>query len=79
MDKTIVSKQGTLQGRDFVQGLLIAVLTAVLTLVVDTLQEGTLNFDWKLILTTALTAAGAYLLKNFAEPTKKVTVHKESD
>lgn len=72
--KTIINKQFTLQGRDFVRGLLIAVLTAVLTVFADSIQDGVLNFNWQLIGTTAVSAGIAYLLKNFGEPTKVVTV-----
>jgi hypothetical protein len=54
----------TLNTRDFVKGLFIAVITAVITVVYTTVQTGTLSFDWKAISTTALTAALAYIMKN---------------
>ena len=54
----------TLNTRDFVKGLFIAVITAVITVVYTTIQTGTLSFDWKVISTTALTAALAYIMKN---------------
>lgn len=50
--------------KDFAKGLLVAVISAVLTVVYTSLQAGSLNFDWKVIATTALTAALAYLTKN---------------
>jgi hypothetical protein len=49
---------------DFIKGLAVAVLTSVLTIVYNTLQTGSLAFDWTSIATTALTAAIAYLMKN---------------
>jgi hypothetical protein len=54
----------TLNTRDFVKGLFIAVITAVITVVYTTIQTGTLFFDWKVISTTALSAALAYIMKN---------------
>lgn len=72
--KTIISKQFRLQGRDVARGALIAALTSVLTLVLDTVQAGSLTFDWKLIGTTGLTAGVSYLLKNWLEPTRVVNV-----
>lgn len=74
-DKKIESKQFTLQTRDAVRGLVIAVITAVITVVYASLEAGSLNFDWKLIGTTALTAALAYIMKNWLEPTKSITIH----
>ena len=49
---------------DFGKGLLVAVLSAVFTVVYTTLQAGSLTFDWKAIAVTALTAALAYISKN---------------
>lgn len=55
---------GTLNWADFGKGLLIAVLSAVLTVIYTTVQAGSLAFDWKTIATTALAAGLAYLGKN---------------
>lgn len=76
---TITNKQGSLQTRDFVKGLLIAVLTAVLALVQTSLQAGELNFDWKVIGTAALSAGLAYIVKNWLEPTTVINVLKGED
>ena len=54
----------TLNKADFVKGLVIAVLTAVITAVYSTVQSGTLAFDWKAISIAALSAALAYITKN---------------
>lgn len=74
--KTVTNKQFSLQTRDAIKGLVIAVLTAVLTVAYASLEAGTLNFDWKLIGTTALTSALAYIMKNWLEPTKTITIHE---
>lgn len=78
-DKKIESKQFTLQTRDAIKGLVIAVLTAVITVVYTSLEAGSLNFDWKAIGTTALTAALAYIMKNWLEPTKTITIHDKDE
>lgn len=54
----------SLNNRDFLKALAVAVLSPVITIIVQTTGEGQLTFDWKAMLTTAISAAGAYLLKN---------------
>lgn len=76
MAKTIESKQFTLKGRDWLKGLLIAVVTAVLTIVKQTVEAGSLSFNWEAILTATIAAGSAYILKNLLEPSKKVTIHE---
>ena len=49
---------------DLGKGLILAVLTSVMTIIYTTVQAGSLVFDWKLVGTTALTSALGYLLKN---------------
>lgn len=50
--------------QDFFKGLLLVVLTSVITIIQESLTQGSLAFDWKAIGTTALTAGLAYILKN---------------
>jgi hypothetical protein len=50
--------------KDLGKGLIVAVLTSVLTIVYNTVESGNLTFDWKLIATTAITTGIGYLLKN---------------
>jgi hypothetical protein len=54
----------TLNTKDFLKGLLVAVISAALTLIYTTIQAGSLNFDWKTIGITALTTGIAYIIKN---------------
>jgi hypothetical protein len=49
---------------DFIKGLLMAVLSSVITIVYQTVEAGSLTFDWKAIGTMALTTALAYIMKN---------------
>ena len=59
------SNQFTLNLKDVIKGLLVAVLTPVFTIIMTSLNEGELVFKWKLIGATALAAGLSYLLKNF--------------
>jgi hypothetical protein len=54
----------TLDNKDFIKGLLVAVLSSVITILYNTIQTGSLTFDWKAIGTMALTSALGYILKN---------------
>lgn len=53
-----------LNSTDFIKGLVMAVLSTVITIVYQTVEAGSLTFDWKSIGTMALTAALAYIMKN---------------
>ena len=58
----------TLNWWDAIKGLLVAVIGAILTVVLQTLQNGGLLWTWAFwqpILFTGLTAGIAYILKNF--------------
>ena len=54
-------------------GLLQAVGTVVLTLLLDQVKEG-LGYDWTVIIDAAIAAGLTYLLRNFFEPTKTVAI-----
>ena len=54
----------TLNKADFLKGLVIAVLTSIITIIYNTVNSGSLTFDWKAISTAAASAALAYILKN---------------
>jgi hypothetical protein len=72
--KTLISKQFTLVTRDFLNGLKLAIGSAIIPIIQQSLAAGELKFNWELIGVTALGAAVAYLAKNYFEPTKIVTV-----
>jgi hypothetical protein len=62
-----------LNGADFIKGLLMAVLSSVITVVYQTIEAGSLVFDWKAIGTIALTSGLAYIMKNlFTNSTGKL-------
>ena len=54
----------TLNSKETIKGLVVAVLTAVITVVYNTIQAGTLVLDWKSISIAAVSAALAYITKN---------------
>ena len=63
----------TLNSADFIKGLIVAVLSTVITVVYQTVETGSLTFDWKSIGTMALTTALAYIMKNlFTNSTGKL-------
>ncbi len=69
---TVTSKQFTLNISDVWKGLIVAVLSSVVTIVVNTLNAGSLTFDWKAIGIAALTSGLAYIVKNFLTPSQIV-------
>jgi hypothetical protein len=54
----------TLNARDFVKGLFIAILTAVVTMIYTSIEANNLVLDWKSIGMAALSASIAYIMKN---------------
>ena len=57
------SKLLSLNLKDFTKGLFLVVLTAVITFIYQTLDAGSLTFDWVMIGKTALIAGLSYILK----------------
>jgi hypothetical protein len=67
-----------LNTNDFIKGLVMAVLSTVITVVYQTVEAGSLVFDWKSIGTMALTTALAYIMKNlFTNSTGKLFVAEQ--
>lgn len=79
--KQVTSEQGKLSIRDLGKGALVAVLSAVLTSIYEAIQTGGLDtIEWKTVLTVAVGALAAYLLKNWLiEPTKTIRVYKKAE
>lgn len=50
--------------RDFLRGLLMAILTPVLTFILNSIEHGELTLNWHLVYLSAVGGAVAYLLKN---------------
>jgi hypothetical protein len=54
--------------KDLLKGLIVAVGSAIVTTIQTSLQAGSLSFNWKLIGTVALGAGIAYISKNYFTP-----------
>jgi hypothetical protein len=64
--------------QDFFKGLIVAILTALVTFLYNTMDSGELVFNWKQIATTSLTAALAYIIKNYLSNSEGSFLSKES-
>lgn len=78
MAQITVQKQYSLNLKDALKGLIIAIGTPVLATIEQSLEAGTLTFNWKLIGITALSATVMYLTKNYFSPTATV-ITKQTD
>lgn len=57
---------GSLKLSDWWRGLIVAIATAPLTIIYQSVIVGSLTFDWKMIVTTALAGGLGYIIKNLA-------------
>jgi len=64
---------------DIFKGFFVAVITAILTTILNLLQTGSdiLSLDWKSILSVALTAGIAYIVKNLLTNNKDEILSKD--
>ncbi len=69
---TTTSGKFSLDSKDFLKGLLLAVITPVLTTIIASLEAGVITFNWKAIGITAVTTMLAYIMKNFFTPAQVV-------
>lgn len=76
--KQTTSKQFSVNMIDILKGLAVAVLTPVFSIMMVSLEAGSLTFDWKIIGTVAISSAMAYVLKNFLTPARIVITDKET-
>ena len=60
------SKLGSIVGSDWMRGLFIAVATAPLSVIYQTLKMNKLTFDWQEILAVGLMGGIGYLIKNLS-------------
>jgi len=83
MNKTIKSKQGTLQGRDLRKGSKLAIIIAILYPAIEFLQEwivkgnSILDIDLNTLVNAVITGLIAYLFANFIEPSKVGVIQAE--
>lgn len=79
MMKTFISKQFTLEARDWLKSLFYAVIVPVLLQVQSLLENNGLSFDWTLLAQVALSAAVAHIIRKFTEKSKVITVKPLGD
>lgn len=65
-------KQFSLNLRDFIQGIYVSVIAPIIGIILEQLQVGNFNLNWKELGILALTTFAGYLLKNFLQPTKVI-------
>lgn len=66
------SKQFWLNYKDLLKGLLVATITAPITVIYTSVQAGTFTLDWKAIGLLALSGFLSYIVKNFLTPAQTV-------
>jgi len=65
---TTTSKQFTLNISDVWKGLIMAVILPVLTIIMNSINQGSLTFNWTQIAIAAIGGLIGYLIKNFFTP-----------
>jgi len=70
--KAIVSTQWTLNLRDLLRGGIVAAISPVFTVLIQSLNAGDFTISWKSILNVAIISFLTYLSKNFVEPSKVI-------
>ena len=68
----------SLNSRDFVKGLIVAIITAVITMLYTSIQAGDFVLDWKAIGMTALSSGLAYIMKNLLTNSNDQILVKET-
>jgi hypothetical protein len=72
METKVTSKQFSLSLNDFWKGLLMAVGSPIIAIIIQSLNAGSLTINWKTIATVGLSALLMYLSKNFFDKPKLV-------
>jgi hypothetical protein len=67
----------SLDSKDFLKGLILSVLSAVVTVLYTSIDSGTLTFDFKSIGMVALSTALGYIVKNLLTNSKDQLLKKE--
>lgn len=67
----------SLNTRDFIKGLFVAVFTAVITMLYTSIQAGDFVFNWKAIGMAALSSGLAYIMKNLLTNSNDEILKKE--
>lgn len=76
---TVTTNQFSLNWRDVLRGLIMAVVSAVFAAIYESLagDAGFSGIDWQAVLKVAALTAMAYLSKNFFDATRTTTIFKK--
>lgn len=77
MKKVLISKQFVVQARDWINGLIIAVLSSILV-VIEQAFDAQNGIDWNLVYKMALSGGLAYVIKNFISKPKVITTYEDN-
>ncbi|MBA3663955.1 MAG: hypothetical protein H0W61_07075 [Bacteroidetes bacterium] len=72
IEALVIEKQFSLNKKDLLKAILMAILTPVLVLIQNSLDAGHFDFHWKPLTMAAIGGLVAYLLKNYFAPTRTV-------
>lgn len=78
-NNVIVSKTGSLNWRDLLKGGILAAISPAFTILIQSLQAGDFQVNWKSILNVAIIAFLTYLSKNLFGPASVTTTYKSND
>jgi len=79
MGKVHLNKTGTLNWRDLLKGGILAAISPAFTILIQSLQAGDFQVNWKSILNVAIIAFLTYLSKNLFGPASVTTVYNTND
>lgn len=74
----ILNKQGSLNWRDLLKGGILAAISPVFTILIQSLQAGDFTINWKSILNVAIIAFLTYLSKNLFGPASVETTYSSN-
>jgi len=67
----------SLNTRDWIKGLIVAIVSGIVATVGDSIQKGQFTFDFTTIWHTALAAGIAYMGKNLFTPAQAITAEPQ--
>lgn len=68
----ITPGRGKLAPRDFIKALIVAAISPVLPIILDSINAGVFEFNWRHIWQVAAGSGLAYLIKNIFTPSRVV-------
>lgn len=77
-EQVIVNKQLSLNWRDVLKGGVVAAISPVFTIIIQSLQAGDLAFNWKSIANVAIISFLTYISKNFFANPSVVTTYSDN-